>query len=81
MRNRNTRHIVPAGPKKWVVTEPGDGAISTHRSQKAAERAAKQDLRRSGGGEAVIHDQVGRIRDSDTVPPARDPNPPKDTRH
>ena len=81
MSNRNTRHIVPAGPKKWVVTNPGEGAVSTHRTQNAAERAAKQDLRRSGGGEAIIHDRGGKIRDSDTIAPATDPNPPRDTRH
>lgn len=78
----NRRHIVPAGPRKWAVKEPGKAnPNSTHRTQDAAERAAKQDLRRSGGGEAVIHDQGGKIRDSDTVAPARDPNPPRDTRH
>jgi hypothetical protein len=26
-----------------------------------------------------INNEQGRIRDSDTVPPARDPNPPKDS--
>ena len=34
-----------------------------------------------GGGEVVIHRPDGTIRDSDTVPPGNDPNPPKDTRH
>ncbi len=78
----NRRHAVPAGPGQWAVKEPGKAAPnSTHRTLDAAERAAKQDLRRSGGGEAVIHDRGGKIRDSDTVPPANDPNPPRDTRH
>ena len=81
MPNRNTRHIVPAGLKKWVVTEPGVGATSTHRTQETAERSAKQDLRRSGGGEAIIHGRNGKIRDSDTVPPADDPCPPRDRQH
>jgi hypothetical protein len=78
----NRRHVVPAGPGKWAVKEPGKASPnSTHRTQDAAERAAKQDLRRSGGGEAVIHDRGGKIRDSDTVPPANDPFPPRDRQH
>lgn len=81
MSTRNTRHIVPAGPKKWAVTEPGEGVKSTHRTQDAAEKAAKQDLRRTGGGEAITHRRDGRIRDSDTIAPARDPFPPRDTQH
>lgn len=81
MSRSNTRHVVPSGPNKWVVTEPGKGTKSTHRTQGAAEQAAKKDLKQTGGGEAVIHDRQGKIRDSDTIAPARDPNPPKDTRH
>lgn len=78
----NRRHVVPSGPGTWAVKEPGKAAPnSTHRTQDAAERAAKQDLRQSGGGEAIIHDRGGKIRDSDTVAPANDPNPPRDTRH
>ncbi|MDP3984720.1 MAG: DUF2188 domain-containing protein [Acidimicrobiia bacterium] len=33
-----------------------------------------------GGGEVTIHGRDGRIRDSDTVPPGHDPNPPRDKR-
>ncbi len=78
----NRRHVVPAGPGKWAVKEPGKASpASTHRTQEAAERAAKQALKKVGGGEAVIHASDGRIRDSDTVAPAHDPNPPRDTHH
>lgn len=52
----------------------------TH-TQSDAEREAKGFARNSGGGEVRIHDLKGRIRDSDTVPPARDPNPPMDKKH
>jgi hypothetical protein len=45
-----------------------------------AEKAAKRDIRPQGG-EVVIHGPDGRIRDKDTMPPAKDPNPPKDTKH
>jgi hypothetical protein len=75
------RDVAP-GARGWKVTEPGrQQAVSTHRTQANAERAAKRDLARAGGGEVRIHDPRGRIRDSDTVPPAKDPNPQKDRRH
>jgi hypothetical protein len=54
--------------------------VSHHRTQAGAEKAAKQDIGPKGG-EVVIHRPDGVIRDKDTVPPANDPNPPKDTRH
>lgn len=79
---RNQRHVVPAGPRTWVVKQPGKPApISTHRTQDAADKAAKKDLRRTGGGDSVVHRPDGTIRDSDTVPPGRDPFPPRDTGH
>jgi hypothetical protein len=63
------------------VKAPGaKRASSVHRTQAAAEKAAKATLRKIGGGEATIHGRDGRIRDSDTVR-RRDPNPPRDTRH
>ncbi len=56
----NRRHVVPAGPGKWAVKEPGKATPnSSHRTQEAAERAAKQALEKVGGGEAVIHDRGG----------------------
>ncbi len=75
------RHVVPAGPKKWAVKEPGKvEPVSTHRTQEAAERAAKQDLK-GVGGQVIIHRPDGTIRDGDTMPPAKDPFPPRDERH
>ncbi len=78
---RNERHIVPSPKGKGYDSADPEGGRTHYRTQAAAERAAKQDLRRTGGGEAVVHDRRGRIRDSDTVPPSHDPNPPKDQRH
>ena len=76
----NRRHVVPAGPGEAAVKRPGNPTPgSTHRTQGAAERAAKQDPRRAGG-EGVTHGHDGRIRDADTVAPGRDPLPPHDTR-
>ncbi len=78
------RDVVPSkGDRKgWDVMKPGSKEpVSHHQTQAAAEKAAKQDLGRKGGGEVVIHRPDGSIRDKDTVPPGRDPNPPKDKRH
>lgn len=75
------RHVVPAGPGKWAVKQPGQSApISNHRTQGAAEEAAKQGLR-GVGGQVIIHRPDGTIRDADTIAPARDPFPPRDSQH
>jgi hypothetical protein len=77
----SSRHVVRDG-KVWSVKKPGTAApVSRHRTQDAAEREAKRQVAREGGGEVRIHGRDGRIRDSDTVPPGRDPNPPKDRKH
>lgn len=66
----------------WRVTKEGADRVSDlKRTQGTAEKLAKQLAANSGGGEVRIHDLRGKIRDSDTVPPANDPNPPKDRRH
>ena len=49
--------------------------------RREAEKAAKEFSKNSGGGEVKIHKPSGPIRDSDTVPPGHDPNPPKDAQH
>lgn len=67
---------------RWAAKKQGADRVSDLAdSQKEAEQRAKELAARSGGGEVRIHGRDGRIRDSDTVPPANDPNPPKDRRH
>ncbi|HEU4760113.1 MAG TPA: DUF2188 domain-containing protein [Dehalococcoidia bacterium] len=79
---RNERHVVRSPKGGWDVKKPGaERASSHHQTQAEAEAAAKRILGNTGGGEAVIHRPDGTIRDSDTVPPAPDPNPPLDTKH
>lgn len=79
---KEERHVVPNPDGGWDVKKPGaDRASSHHDTQAQAEDRAKEILGNLGGGEAVIHDRHGRIRDKDTVPPANDPNPPNDMRH
>lgn len=73
----------PKGSDVWkVVKEKSERASATTHTQKEAEKIAKQLAGDSGGGEVRIHKpNGGPIRDSDTVPPARDPNPPEDKKH
>lgn len=76
------RHVVPNPKGGWDVKAPGASRASAHtRTQAAAEARAKQILGNAGGGEAVIHGRDGHIRDSDTVAPGNDPNPPRDQQH
>jgi hypothetical protein len=83
-RNRGSgrnRHVVKDG-SGWAVKRPGvSEPESRHRTQRAAEHQAKRQVGREGGGEVRIHGRDGRIRDSDTVPPGRDPFPPRDRKH
>lgn len=73
----------PKGSKEWRVKRAGaDRASATARTQAEAEKIAKGLSANSGGGEVRIHKpNGGPIRDSDTVAPGRDPNPPKDKKH
>jgi len=67
---------------QWrVKKEGGDRSSGSANTQKEAELLAKDFARKSGGGEVRIHGLDGKIRDSDTVPPAKDPCPPKDKKH
>lgn len=78
----NRRHVVPNPNGGWDVKAPGaERASSHHDTQAQAEARAKEIVANAGGGEVRIHGRDGRIRDSDTVPPGRDPMPPRDRRH
>jgi len=67
---------------KWdIQKESGKRSSGSAGTQKEAERMAKKFSGNSGGGEVRIHGVDGKIRDSDTVPPAKDPYPPKDKKH
>jgi uncharacterized protein DUF2188 len=61
------------------VKQPGGDRASAHAdTQKAAVDRAREIVRNSGGGEVRIHGRDGKIRDSDTIAPGNDPNPPRD---
>ncbi len=73
----------PKGSKEWRVVKAGaDRASATADTQRQAEKIAKEFSGNTGGGEVRIHKpNGGPIRDSDTVAPAKDPNPPVDRKH
>jgi hypothetical protein len=75
------RHVVRNPTGGWDVKKPDADRSSGHfDTQKGAIDRAREILSNQDGGELVIHGIDGKIRDSDTVPPAHDPNPPRDTR-
>ena len=79
MSNPNNRHVVPNPDGGWDVVKPeADRASSHHDTQADAIGRGREIVGNAGGGELRIHDRHGRIRDTDTIPPGNDPNPPKD---
>ena len=79
MSSRNSRHVTRRPEGDWQVNKPGASwASAVEPTQSAAIGWAREILRHDGGGELVIHCPDHRIRDSDTVPPAHDPFPPRD---
>lgn len=62
----------------WANKRDGaERASSLHNTQRDAANAARQQLKTSGGGELKVKGEDGKIRSKDTIPPARDPFPPK----
>ena len=80
MTKRNERHVTPHPDGGWQVTSGSDRASARTPTQSEAIDRARVIVRNVGGGEVVIHGRDGRIRDSDTIAPGNDPNPPRDTR-
>jgi hypothetical protein len=81
MSKPNDRHVVPHDEGGWDVVAPGSERASAHlNTQAEAIDRAREIVGNAGGGEIVIHDRQGQIRDSDTVAPGNDPNPPRDRR-
>lgn len=75
----SNRRVVGPHPDGWQVKKPGANRASVvSPTQGEAINRARGILGNVGGGELTIQDRHGRIRDSDTVPPARDPFPPRD---
>jgi hypothetical protein len=79
--SRNERHVVRNPDGGWDVKAPGAARASAHVETHAQGiDRAREIVHNSGGGEVVIHGRDGHIRDSDTIAPGHDPNPPRDRR-
>jgi hypothetical protein len=79
MSKDSDRHVVPDDDGGWNVQKPGASRASTHHdTQSEAINRAREIVRNAGGGEVVIHGRDRKIRDSDTIAPGNDPNPPRD---
>jgi hypothetical protein len=76
---KERRHVVPNPEGGWDVKKPGSIRSSGHaKTQEEALNRAREIVKNQGGGEVRIHGRDGRIRDSDTIAPGNDPNPPRD---
>lgn len=79
MSNENSRDVVSNPNGGWDVVKPNASRASAHTDTQAeAIDRAREIVGNAGGGEVRIHGRDGRIRDSDTVAPGNDPNPPRD---
>lgn len=80
--SQNDRYVVRKPNGGWDVKAPHADRSSGHfDTQHEAEDRAKEIVHNLGGGEVRIQGRDRKWRDSDTVPPGNDPNPPKDKRH
>lgn len=78
---KNDRFVVKRD-KGWAVEKPkAKRASALTKTQADGEKRAKEIVHNLGGGEVRIQNREGKWRDSDTVAPGRDPNPPKDKKH
>lgn len=81
MRKSNY-HVTQHPDGGWQACRVGSSRASARtQTQSEARKLAGQFARKSGGGEVRTHGRDGKIRDSDTIPPANDPCPPKDKVH
>jgi len=81
MSSKNDRYVVNHPKGSAVKKEHAKRASKVCSTQREAEIRAKEIVANLGGGEVRIQGADGRWRDSDTVSPANDPNPPRDLKH
>ena len=82
MSKGRDRMVWQRDDKKWAnKRNDAEKASSAHQKQSEAIEAAKGMLKNQGGGELIVKGLNGKIRSKDTIPPGRDPNPPKDKEH
>jgi len=78
MSKKKNQHVVPH-VKGWAVKGEGNQkATKVTKTQKEAIEIAKE-IAKNKGGEVVIHNKKGQIRDKDSY--GNDPYPPRDKKH
>jgi len=64
---------------KWnVKEEKKEKPLKQAKTQEKAIEEAKEEIKKSGGGELIIHGKDGKIIDKNTIPKGNDPCPPED---
>jgi hypothetical protein len=82
MEGKGRDRTVSKRDNSWAQKRNDAGkAGGIYDTQEKAIRAARASLRREGGGELIVKGRDGKIRSKDTIPPGRDPNPPRDREH
>ena len=78
MAKGNNRHVTKSPSGSWAnKIEGADKASNLHNTQADAINSARDGLKKSGGGELIIHGTDGKIRQKNTIPTAKDPYPPE----
>ena len=78
---KNDRHVVPNPGGGWDVVAPRARRASSHQDTQAdAIQRGREIVHNAGGGKLRIHGRDGQVRDSDTIAPGHDPNPPRDSK-
>ena len=73
---RKSYHVIKNSGGGWKVKGAGSKkASSTHKTQKAAQKAATKLVKGQTKGQVVIHGRDGKIRTEHTY--GSDPNPPR----
>lgn len=73
---RKSYHVVKRSDGSWGVKGAGSKRVSsTHRTRKAAQKAATKLAKGHGKGQVVVHGRDGKIRTEHTY--GSDPNPPE----
>lgn len=82
MSKSKNRIIFKRNNGEWINKKiNSDRASSIHKTQAEAESAAREILKKCGGGELITKGLNGKIRSKDTIAPANDHHPPKDREH
>lgn len=61
----------------WEVKLKGGVLVSNHGTQNLAYSDARNRCERGGGGEVIVWGLDGKIQYRNTIPPKRDPFPPR----